>query len=371
VRITVFCPGWGAVGGIERKAAALVAEIQRRGHEVVVLARGDQREPRAVPPVFRRRFHAVPQRRTTLVRRLRFALRWRPAVADLRYAARAAGADVVLSLTVSAFAPYAAALARVAPLVYSVEGREAGGVFTPSPRALRAALGRATCVIACSRSLEADVRALAPEVASRLVTVPNGVEAGVFGAGPAFAHPRPYVLALGRLARQKGFDLLLDAFARAELAGRELDLVIAGDGPERSALELARARLGLVGRVHLLGAVDEPTAAALYRGALVVACPSRWEGLPLVCLEAMASGRPVVAAAVDGIPDAVVHDESGLLVPPEDPPALALALEALLIDAPRRRRLGEHACAVARTRFAWSQVAGRYLEVLAAAAGGS
>src|SRR5439155_274446 len=162
--------------------------------------------------------------------------------------------------------------------------------------------------------------------APRLSVIPNGVEPGVFVDGRARPHPRPYVAAVGRLVPQKGFDVLLEAFAR--LDAPEVDLLIAGDGPERRRLEALRERLGLGARVHLLGAVDRATVASLYRGARLVACPSRWEGLPLVCLEAMASGRAVVASRVDGIPDAVGDGETGLLVPPEDPVALAAAARA-------------------------------------------
>src|SRR5207247_9233835 len=128
---------------------------------------------------------------------------------------------------------------------------------------------------------------------------------------------------------------LLEAFAR--LDAPEGALRIAGDGPERRRLEALRERLGLGARVHLLGAVDRVTVASLYQGARLVACPSRWEGLPLVCLEAMASGRAVVASRVDGIPDAVGDGATGLLVPPEDPVALAGAPGAPLGEGARRR----------------------------------
>jgi len=126
-----------------------------------------------------------------------------------------------------------------------------------------------------------------------------------------------------------------------------------------------RERLGLEGRVHLLGAADRATVARLYRGARLVACPSRWEGLPLVCLEAMASGRAVVASRVDGIPDAVGDGETGLLVQPEDPVALAGALRALLDDGPRRERLGARGRALVCDELTWASVAERYLAVLA------
>ena len=181
--------------------------------------------------------------------------------------------------------------------------------------------------------------------------------------GRAHPHPRPYVAAVGRLVPQKGFDVLLEAFAR--LDAPEVDLLIAGDGPERRRLEALRERLGLGARVHLLGVMDRATVASLYRGARLVACPSRWEGLPLVCLEAMASGRAVVASRVDGIPDAVSDGDTGLLVPPEDPVALAGALRTLLADGPRRERLGARGRALVCDELTWASVAERYLAVLA------
>src|SRR5262249_18628797 len=95
----------------------------------------------------------------------------------------------------------------------------------------------------------------------------------------------------------------------------------------------------------------------------VVACPSRYEGLPLVCLEAMACGAPLVGSTVDGIPDAIVPDETGILVPPEDPSALADALGGLLADPARRHRFGARARVLAQG-FGWPAVGARYSAVL-------
>jgi glycosyltransferase involved in cell wall biosynthesis len=142
----------------------------------------------------------------------------------------------------------------------------------------------------------------------------------------------PVVLAVGRLARQKGFDVLVEAVS---LVDGDAAVAIVGEGPERSALEDRIRRLGLEKRVGLLG--FRADARALTAAADVVCMPSRWEGSPLALHEALAAGRPVVASAVGGIP--ALAGEGAILVPPEDPRALASALDAVLGDARLQDRL--------------------------------
>jgi glycosyltransferase involved in cell wall biosynthesis len=367
VRIAVFCPSYGDVGGIETIADSLIAEFRRAGHAVLVLARDDRATARARSdvPVLRLGFHQLPRRARHFARQLRFARQFRGALIELRRAITGFGGDVVLGLAVSTYAPYVAGLGRTIPVVLSLQGGEARDEFTSRPRALRAALRRAAWVVACARSLAEHAKSLEPGVAARLTVVPNGVDPRRFASGPAFAHPRPYVVAVGRLVRQKGFDVLLEAFARLQPAG--VDLLLAGDGPERASLEEAGRRLGVEDRLHLFGALGPEAVASLYRGALLAACPSRWEGLPVVCLEAMASGRAIVATTVDGIPDAVADGETGLLVPPDDPTALAHALGRLLEDQALRARLGAAGQRAATERFAWPRIASAYLGALAEA----
>lgn len=369
MRIALFCPSYGTIGGIETIAGSLIVEFRRAGHSVVVLARGEPSRSilDGAVPVVRVPFHQLPRRARHVARQLRFAAGFPPAVLRLRRVLRERQADALLSLAIATYAPYLTALADSLPLVLSLQGGEARAELASRPRTLRRALGRAAQVVACATSLAGQARALAPEIAGRLTVIPNGVAPDRFAPGPAFVHPRPYVAAVGRLVRQKGFDVLLEAFARLGSTA-DVDLLIAGEGLERGALEAARERLGLAGRVRLLGPAGPEQVAALYRGALLVACPSRWEGLPLVCLEAMASGRAVVATAVDGIPDAVRHGQTGLLVAPDDAVALAEALASLLADPGARARMGTAGQIAAREQFAWPIVAGRYLGLLAAAA---
>ncbi len=152
------------------------------------------------------------------------------------------------------------------------------------------------------------------------------------------ADATPCLLVAANLVRRKGVDVLLDACARLAERGAPFALWIAGDGPERGALEARARRHGLGERVAFLGRRDDV-------GDLLEACdafvlPSRREGLGVAGLEAMARARPVVASAVGGLAEIVRDGETGKLVAPEDPVALAAALEALLADPALARRLG-------------------------------
>lgn len=363
MRIALFCPSYGEVGGIETKVASLTDRFHADGHDVAVLAR---ERPGALPAsngvaVRRVPFHQLPRRARHVARELRFLRDLPGALAQLRRAAAAWRPDVVISLAITSYAPYSVALGRVAPVLLGLES--GGPSLTTRPWIMRWALRRAARVVAVATSVARAAAAVAPDIGPRLTVIPNGVDPSRFSGSISFAHPRPYVLAVARLSREKGIDLLLDAFARLEAAHAGVDLLIAGDGPERTALLDQRARLRLTERVHLLGNVGPDGIPPLYRGALLVALPSRWEGLPLVALEAMASARAVVATEVDGVPDAVHDDETGMLVPPEDPAALADALARLIADPDARQRLGDRGRAVAQARFTWPVIAARYLEL--------
>ncbi len=181
---------------------------------------------------------------------------------------------------------------------------------------------------------------------------------------PPYAHARPFILGIGRVVPQKGFDVLLDAYALLAQARPDApDLIIAGDGPERERLQAQVSDLGLTGRVHLIGRADRATAVALFKGCAIFVLPSRQEPQGIVNLEAMICGKPVVAARVGGVPEVVLDGETGLLVPGEDAPAFARALEALLADPARAHALGEAGRARAEARFTWARIADQYFDI--------
>lgn len=185
-----------------------------------------------------------------------------------------------------------------------------------------------------------------------LLTIYNGVRAVDVPSG-ARVTSRPRVGALGRLTRQKGFDVLLAALVDVP----EVDALIAGEGPERPHLERLLNELDLGDRVRLPGSVDHPDALLGSIDALVL--PSRSEALPLVVLEAMHAGLPVVASDVGSVAEAVIDGVTGLLVPPEDEPALAAAIRRVL-DPAVGRRMGEEGRKVARARFTLERMVREY-----------
>ncbi len=169
------------------------------------------------------------------------------------------------------------------------------------------------------------------------------------------------VAAVGRLVEQKGFDLLLEAFARVAPAHPDWTLVIWGEGPERGRLTAQRDALGLTDRVQLPGVTKRP--GLWIETADVFVLSSRYEGWGIVLMEAMAAGLPVISFNCRFGPDEMItHEQDGLLVPDGDVGALAAGLSRLLADEPLRRHLGATAASSAlrfssrRVMVGWDDV---------------
>jgi glycosyltransferase involved in cell wall biosynthesis len=143
----------------------------------------------------------------------------------------------------------------------------------------------------------------------------------------------------GRLGPQKALGVALTALARTA----DVTLSIAGDGPERAALETRAAELGLGQRVRFLGSLPRDTVLRLFRAADASVLPSAWENLPHTVVESLAVGCPVIATAVGGVPEVVRDGVNGLLVPPNDPAALAAAISRLAAEDGLRTQLSERA----------------------------
>jgi glycosyltransferase involved in cell wall biosynthesis len=201
------------------------------------------------------------------------------------------------------------------------------------PWLARRILGRARLVICASNALAEAARELG---AGEVRVIPSGVDLPAKVGDEA---DPPEVLFAGRLSPEKG---ILELVQAARAGG--IPLVVAGDGPLRDQVPEAR------------GFVPHDELGPLFERAAVVACPSYREGFGVVCAEAMAHGRPVVAGAVGGLLDLVVHERTGLLVPPRDVTALREALERLLGDRELRHRFGAAGRERVREHFSWPAV---------------
>jgi glycosyltransferase involved in cell wall biosynthesis len=194
--------------------------------------------------------------------------------------------------------------------------------------------------------------------AERIRTIVNGIDTARFAgrepsqalrASVGVAPGQPVLGAVGRLVPVKDHETLLRAFAEVCRQRPEAVLVLVGDGPQRALLEQLAQQLGVAPAVRFAGEV--PDVAPWLALLDVFVLPSLSEGMPLTLLESMAAGVPAVATRVGGIAEALLEGETGLLVPPKDPQALAQALLRLLGDEPLRKRLGAQAQQRARKAF--------------------
>lgn len=165
---------------------------------------------------------------------------------------------------------------------------------------------------------------------------------------------KPLWVVAGRLEEQKGHDVLFEALATLVRNGLDFTLVVAGEGSRRSWLESQALSLRLAPRVQFVGQVDD--VGGLLAAADAVLLPSRWEGLPLVLLEALVRARPVVASAVGGMADVIEDGVTGTLVPPGDAAALAGALEQVQRKADHAWRMGRSGAERVRERYTWTAV---------------
>lgn len=240
------------------------------------------------------------------------------------------------------------------------------------PDELRRRAAAAAVVVTCNT----DAFAALDAAGVNAHLLPHGVDLDRFTPGApthdGYIHDSTVqLLAVGRLVEKKGFPTLLDAMAL--LAGEPIELTIVGDGPDRGELEAQIDRLGVGTTVRLPGRITHDDLPTLYRSADIVVAPSvvdrngDRDGLPNVVLESMACGRALVASDVAAIASAVDHGHNGLLVPPNDAPALAAAIRSLAADLARREQLGTAARATAVDRFDLHRCSDRFRQELAAA----
>jgi len=346
---------WPAIGGMEVWAAAYVRALTAHGYQVTVVT---THTGLRVPD--REEYHGAVVHRLPLWETLKAndsarLVRVRSALARLREQVRPdcvhvnfSGPTILFYLLTRHVAP--------APTLFTLHG-EWPDRYTEPGSILVQTLESANWVVSVSRATLAWARAFCPSLAEHSSVIPPA-SAGANGTGTppeqrgAPSGP-PRLLCLGRLSHEKGFDLALRAFSRVVAARPDARLTIAGDGTEREPLaELAR-ELGIADKVEFPGWISPGDVPDLIARSHLVLAPSRSEGFGLAALEAARMARPVVAAAVGGLNEIVIDGQTGILVPPQDPDALAGAVLALLADPARAGGLGRAARASVARHGDW------------------
>jgi glycosyltransferase involved in cell wall biosynthesis len=246
----------------------------------------------------------------------------------------------------------------------SAEAKETAQDSNSARAKLKSILSAADAVTACSRHILDKASQVEESVARKGHVIYNGVDLERFSNKACYSHPRPYVLAFGRLTHKKGFDLLLRAFAKAGSVNPSVDLIVAGDGEDRDELRSLVDELGLSQRIHFFGQASPNEIVELLNGSLFVAVPSRREPFGIVALEALAAGKDLLASETGGLGEFLseIREPNVTLVEPTTY-GLANGLRKLL--ALKRNGSSEATKSIqAPGQYSWAKVAKRYENVL-------
>ncbi|NOY26873.1 MAG: glycosyltransferase [Oligoflexia bacterium] len=352
------------VGGAERVASLLAVELARAGHDVVVVSLADpvgswiQAELSAAGVAMRFLGKRPGLDLSVLPRLRRVFAELRPEIIHTH----------LHVLKYAMLANWSAGRASVVHTLHNLAQQESDRLGRGWQQiAFRVGVAPVAIGQAVAQSVQ-RVYGL-----SARATIPNGIRVDDFATRPddraqvrvelGIAEETPTFLVVGRLDTQKNHAALINAFAAPSLAALDAHLLIAGDGELRAGLVARADALGLGQRVRFLGVrADVPR---LLGAADAFALASRWEGNPLVVMEALAAGLPVVATAVGCVPE-LVTPKTGRLVPTGDLPALIAALHAFAADLPAARRAGDAAASWARAHFDVAVMASSYAGLFAA-----
>lgn len=346
---------WPVIGGVEVRAAKLLPALRDRGYEFVVVT--GQSSPELAPqgtfqgiPIYRFPFGQIGQNLNLLMKIQQQILKLTRTFAPNLIHRNGVGVDNFFALT-------AAKAVSVPFLVTLINDLRTQSMSQDTLHGNL--LKTADWVNTVSQAALTQLRQLLPDVIPRSSVIHNGIDGKVFVREPS-PTDYPRLLCLGRLHYQKGVDIALRAFAAVLRHNPQTRLIVAGDGPERTSLQRQTEQLGLAQSVEFLGWIAPEQVPRIIGSANMLVIPSRWEGLPNTVLQAAMMERPVIGTRVGGLPEIVEHQQTGLLVEPEDVEALAAAIVSLLKCPQRSLQLGQAARAKVEREFSWHRYVDAY-----------
>lgn len=371
LRIGILCESFDALGGVAQIVEDLAVQFARAGHRVAIVSNHHQGASmvRCRPPSIEHVWIDLPRakpislrhperlwQRRTASELAAFIRAWSPNVINIHgglrdrfpavlKACRQTGVPIVQSFHLVPEPPR--------------EDAEASRMRSFAAMALNSA----SAITVPSSAVKQSLQKIWPE-AERARIIRGGVDLEAAAHATPLTRHRPYILSASRLdLRHKAVDVVIEAFRLVAAQFPEVDLLIAGDGPQRGEVEAMIAASKLKPRIHLLSSLPHSDLWSLYKGALMFIMLSRMaEGLPLVFFEAMACSIPVIGTRNGGTPEIVIHDETGVLLENNEPRDAAAAMRVLLQNPDWRNRIGRQGYELARN-YDWQVVAGPYLHL--------
>lgn len=363
-------------GGVSTVIARLAGEFQKKGHNLTICVADHENRLRQIEaldniPVYGMYLRS-PVSSTHPIRAVIMCGLWFPlTMVQLIWLAKWKRLDAILIQYPLPSMFYFGVLQRVlgTTLIVTYQGNDAHDLSLWDPREqrlVRFLLEQADLVLGVSRTLLAKVESVLQGVHLRCRRLlPNGAPLDVIEAVSAgetgLTLPPNYFFTAGHLIHRKGIDLVIAALREAKQRGVVLQLVVAGDGPEREKLTQQAHELGVSDQLQLLGNQTHRQVLSLMKSCLAFVLASRAEGMPLVIAEAMACGKAVIASNVDGVPEIVQDGTTGIVVPAEDPVSLATGLMRLSSDVVFRETLARQGKEWACREYNWEAIAERYL----------
>lgn len=370
MRVAIFASAfYPAVGGVEECCRQLAKCLISKGHPTIIIT---ERWPRNLPeyelyegiPVYRVPFRTPS---TNLKSRISYPLthliiknRVKRIIEQFK-----PGLLHIQCIGGNAFYARLAKKSLDIPLFVTTQGDLSlydGGLYLGSPfmdKELPKVIRAGDYLTACSDHTLQEMINKMGGVQCPNQPIHNGISTKEFSTATPHSHPRPYILGLGRHIPKKGFDVLLRAFAQANIPDH--DLILAGSGEEETSLKQLTKELGITDRVHFFGMANRQQAMALFKGCEFYVLPSRKEPQGIVLLEAMISQKAVIATNVGGIPEVLIDGETGILVPSEDPTALAAAMKKMATDQETRERMATKGYQRSLD-YDWENITNQYIE---------